>query len=147
MRELRTDSLVAHRGEKISGFVKIEGSEVEIPVTLICGTSEGETVLISGGLHNAEYVGIQAAMELADEIDPEQVCGNLIIIRLLNRTGFENRTMSVVYEDGKNLNRIFPGSRSGSLGDKIAYTMEHTFCLSLTILLICTAETDLSGFP
>lgn len=107
--------------------MQIEGAELEIPVTLICGRKEGETALISGGLHNAEYVGIQAAMELADEIDPEEIRGNLIIIRLLNRTGFEHRTMSVVYEDGKNLNRIFPGNLSGTLGDKIAYTMEHVF--------------------
>lgn len=67
----------------------------------------GETVLISGGVHNAEYVGIQAAMQLADELDPKKIAGNIIVIRLMNRTGFEHRTMSLTYEDGKNLNRVF----------------------------------------
>lgn len=127
MRKLQVGELKAEPGQKVSGFVGIEGADFGIPVTLICGQQEGETVLISGGLHNAEYVGIQAAMELADEIDPAQVKGNIIVIRLLNRTGFEHRTMSVVYEDGKNLNRIFPGSASGTLGDRIAYTVEHLF--------------------
>lgn len=127
MEELQIGGLTAKRGEKVSGFVKIEGADFGIPVTLICGEQKGETVLISGGLHNAEYVGIQAAMELADEIKPSQVKGNLIVIRLMNRTGFEHRTMSVVYEDGKNLNREFPGSALGTLGDRICYTVEHTF--------------------
>lgn len=127
MDKLRVGSLEAGRGEKVSGFVQIAGADFGIPVTLICGAREGETVLISGGLHNAEYVGIQAAMELADSIDPEDVMGNLIIIRLMNRTGFEHRTMSVVYEDGKNLNRIFPGTAVGTLGDRIAFTVVTEF--------------------
>lgn len=127
MEKLRIGTLEAGRGEKVSGFVQIAGAEFGIPVTLICGEKEGETVLISGGLHNAEYVGIQAAMELADSIDPKDVSGNLIVIRLMNRTGFEHRTMSLVYEDGKNLNRIFPGTASGTLGDRIAYTVETEF--------------------
>ena len=73
MDELKVGELVAHRGEKVSGFVKIEGAEFGIPVTLICGVQEGETALISGGLHNAEYVGIQAAIELAQELNPKKI--------------------------------------------------------------------------
>lgn len=127
MDTLRVGTLEAKRGEKASGFVQIAGADFGIPVTIICGAREGETVLISGGLHNAEYVGIQAAMELADNIDPAEVIGNIIVIRLMNRTGFEHRTMSLVYEDGKNLNRIFPGTASGTLGDRIAFTVETEF--------------------
>ena len=45
-------------------------------------------------------------MQLADELDPKKIAGNIIVIRLMNRTGFEHRTMSLTYEDGKNLNRV-----------------------------------------
>lgn len=127
MSDLTVGGLTAERGQKVSGFVPIEGADFGIPVTLICGAQEGETALISAGLHNAEYVGIQAAMELADELDSAQVKGNIIIIRLMNRTGFEHRTMSAVYEDGKNLNREFPGSALGTMAEKICYTIEHVF--------------------
>lgn len=127
MRTFRVGDLEAKAGEKVSGFVHIVGADFGIPVTVICGAEEGETVLVSGGLHNAEYVGIQAAMELADSIDPQRVSGNIIVIRLMNRTGFEHRTMSLVYEDGKNLNRIFPGNPNGTLGDRIAYTVVSEF--------------------
>ena len=49
MRTLRVADLEAKPGEKVSGFVHIIGAEFGIPVTLICGEKEGETVLISGG--------------------------------------------------------------------------------------------------
>lgn len=122
---LQIDNLIAKPGQKVDGYITIVGeSEPTIPVTLICGAEEGETVLVQGGLHNAEYVGIQAAMELAAEIDPKDVKGNIIIVRLLNRSGFEHRTMSLVYEDGKNLNREFPGSALGTRAERICYTEE-----------------------
>ena len=103
----------------------------------------GETVLISGGVHNAEYVGIQAAMQLADELDPKKIAGNIIVIRLMNRTGFEHRTMSLTYEDGKNLNRVFPGNPNGTLSDRIAYTVVTEFFPRQITMWICTAVMDL----
>lgn len=53
-------------------------------------------------------------MELAKEFQPEKLKGNVIIIPLVNVSGFEHRTMSMVYEDGKNLNRVFPGNGRNS---------------------------------
>ncbi len=125
MKEVLTiGKVTVSQGEKASGFLPIVNSDTEIPITLINGAKEGKTVLICGGIHNAEYVGIQAAMELADELDPADVNGNIVIVRLANRSGFEHRTMSLVFEDGKNLNRVFPGNALGTLADKIAFTME-----------------------
>ena len=63
----------------------------------------------------------------ADELDPKKIAGNIIVIRLMNRTGFEHRTMSLTYEDGKNLNRVFPGNPNGTLSDRIAYTVVTEF--------------------
>ena len=45
-------------GEKKTGFLKAGDSGYELPVTVICG-GEGKTVLVTAGIHNAEYVGIQ----------------------------------------------------------------------------------------
>ena len=53
--------------------------------------------------------------------------GNVIILPLANRSGFENRTMSRVYEDGKNLNRVFPGDREGSEADRLAHMLFEVF--------------------
>lgn len=125
--ELQVGGLTALAGEKKSGFVAVPDTSVTMPVTIICGEKPGKTVLISGGIHSAEYGGIQTAIEIADEIEPSELAGNLIVIRLVNRSGFEHRTMSVVYEDGKNLNRVFPGDPDGTVADKIAHTIVSQF--------------------
>ena len=114
-------------GQKRSGFLAVHGGGVELPVTMICGEKPGPAVLISAGVHNAEYVGIQAAIELADELEPEQLTGSVALIHLMNPTGYEHRTMSLVYEDEKNLNRVFPGQENGTLAERIAYTVTETF--------------------
>ena len=74
-------------------------------------------------------MGIQAAIELSNEISPAELNGNLIIIPLANRSGFENRTMSLVYEDGKNLNRVFPGDNNGSTAEKLAHLIFEIFVI------------------
>lgn len=114
-------------GKTIKDHIHVEGTELHIPHVLLCGQQPGSTVLISAGIHNAEYVGIQAAIELSNELDVSELHGNVIILPLANRSGFENRTMSMVYEDGKNLNRVFPGDRDGSEADRLAYMLFEVF--------------------
>ncbi len=130
-RNLTLGHLCAEPGKKVSGWMKIINAELEIPVTLICGTEEGPVVLITGGIHNAEYVGIQAAVELREELQAEGMKGDVILFPLVNRSGFEHRTMSMVYEDGKNINREFPGNPDGTMTERICYTFtEKVFPLA-----------------
>ena len=124
MSKITIQNLTARQGEKINGYINVANTNIKLPVTLICGKSEGDTVLITAGVHCAEYVGIETAIELSREINPKNISGNIIIIPLINRSGFEHRTMSIVYEDGKNLNRVFPGNAEGSVSERIAYFME-----------------------
>ena len=114
-------------GKTIKDHIHVEGTEIQIPLIILCGERPGKTVLITAGIHNAEYVGIQAAIELSNEIAPSDLSGNLIIIPLANRSGFENRTMSLVFEDGKNLNRVFPGNKDGSEADRLAHLLFEVF--------------------
>ena len=116
---LQVGSLTAGMGEKVSGYLPVPGTENEMPVTLIGGCRPGKTALITGGIHNAEYVGIQAAIRLGQELQPEWLTGNVIVVPLVNRSGFSHRTMSTVYEDEKNLNREFPGDAGGTAAEKI----------------------------
>lgn len=115
-------------GEKAQAYLSITGTDFELPVTVINGSSGGPTVLITGGVHNAEFVGIQATIELASEILPDSIAGTLILMPLLNRSGFEHRTMSLTYKDNKNLNRVFPGDADGSPSDRLAaYLVKNIF--------------------
>lgn len=109
-------------GEKKSGWIPVEGTEYKLPVTVVHGGG-GPVTLITAGVHSAEYPGIQAAIELAEEITPKDINGTLIIVPVMNVSGIVRRCMSMVYEDNKNLNREFPGSPDGTVADKICHTV------------------------
>ena len=64
-------------GKTIKDHIHVEGTEIHIPHIILCGEKPGKTVLITAGIHNAEYVGIQAAIELSNEISPDDLCGNI----------------------------------------------------------------------
>lgn len=128
MEILEVCGLKAAEGEKVSAMVDVPGTAgSQIPVTIINGAKEGKTVLITGGLHSCEYVGTQAAIELAREIQPGQLAGALIICHPLNLSGFRARIEADVAEDRKNLNRIFPGDPNGTTADIIAYVQSTEF--------------------
>ena len=81
-KNLVIQNLRAERGSKVHGFVNIIYSNTNMPVTLINGSGEGKTILITAGIHACEYPGIQTATELAKEIDPKDVNGNIIIVNI-----------------------------------------------------------------
>ena len=112
---------------KVQDFVKILDTETSMPVTLINGKNEGKTVLITAGIHGSEYPCIRTAIELAKEIQPEQVNGQIIIVHPVNTQGFSAKCAGIVPEDKKNLNRVFPGNQKGTISDKIAYVITHEF--------------------
>ena len=119
---MKIGTITANPGEKASGFLRVEGCGYELPVTIISG-GEGPVVLITAGIHSAEYVGIQAGIELAEELKPEEVRGTVVVAPLINVSGFTHRTMSMVYEDNKNLNREFPGAVGGTTAQQICHTV------------------------
>ena len=113
--------LCAAPGTKKSGFLKLGGGEFSLPYTVICGSHPGKTVLITAAVHGGEYVGIQAAVELADKLKPEKIHGRVILVKTVCRKEFEERSGSVCPEDEKNLNRVFPGNPQGTRMDRLAY--------------------------
>ncbi|MDR2350614.1 MAG: succinylglutamate desuccinylase/aspartoacylase family protein [Deltaproteobacteria bacterium] len=127
MEELSIDDLKVKRGEKAFGFVPVEGTDLKLPVALAKGAKDGPRVLISAGVHSAEHVGVAGLLRFARALDPAELSGELVMILLMNPSGFAHRTLSMVYEDGKNLNRVFPGNPGGTTADKIAATVVGKF--------------------
>ena len=91
-----------------------------IPITLIHGIRPGRTVLLTAQIHSGEYPGTVALIRLANALDPAAISGNLIIMPLVNISGFYARTHAFLPEDGANLNQNYPGSPEGSVGERIA---------------------------
>src|SRR5437773_4740199 len=114
-------------GERISGRFTFRGDagleKYEWPYIVVRGPRDGPTVLITAGIHAAEYTGIEAAIRLGRTISPEAVRGTIIIIPVLNRPGFYERSIYVNPEDNDNLNRLFPGKADGTWGERFAHRL------------------------
>jgi predicted deacylase len=124
---LKIRDLEAKKGEKISGFINVEETDLRIPITLINGVNEGKNMLITAGIHGCEYLGIEAINQLVREIDPKKIFGKIIFVHVSNTSGFFSRVPGIVPEDGNNLNRVFPGNNNGSVSEKIAYILTNEF--------------------
>lgn len=113
---------------KEKGFIKIPNTSVEIPYTFISGNEKGKNILITAGVHGSEYVSIETSKNLARTINPYKVSGNILILHLINVSGFEHRLARIMNEDGKNLNKNFPGDKNGSSTQIVAYyLLENLF--------------------
>ena len=115
--------VTVRRGEKYQGDISFANGDIVLPGTIICGKLPGKTMLITGGVHSGEYVGIQACVELGAELQPEKTVGTIVILKVLNRPAFENRAGSLGLSDGKNLNRVFPGNPNGTEMERLAWAI------------------------
>lgn len=115
--------VTVRRGEKYQGDISFANGDIVLPGTIICGKLPGKTMLITGGVHSGEYVGIQACVELGAELQPEKTVGTIVILKVLNRPAFENRAGSLGLFDGKNLNRVFPGNPNGTEMERLAWAI------------------------
>ena len=112
-------------GQKRSGYFTFEGdphlAKYQWPFFSIAGRQSGPTFLITGGIHAAEYTGVEAAIRLGRLIEPAEVSGTIVIIPLLNRPGFYERSIYVNPEDNDNMNRVFPGDPHGTWSQRFAH--------------------------
>ena len=115
--------VTVRRGEKYQGDISFANGDIVLPGTIICGKLPGKTMLITGGVHSGEYVGIQACVELGAEHQQEKTVGTIVILKVLNRPAFENRAGSLGLSDGKNLNRVFPGNPNGTEMERLAWAI------------------------
>ena len=114
-------------GQRASGDFTFTGDagleKYRWPYLAIRGAADGPTVLITAGIHAAEYTGVEAAIRLGRTIDPAHVRGTVLVIPLLNRPGFYERSIYVNPEDNDNLNRLFPGKADGTWGERFAHRL------------------------
>jgi len=96
---------------------------VRIPITVI-KNGEGPTVFFIGGNHGDEYEGPIALKKLASSLEPEICQGRVIITPCLNQPAVQaNARCSPL--DGLNMNRNFPGRRTGSVTEMICHYVTY----------------------
>ena len=124
----RLQQFIPSPGTVWHGSVPIPDTEFSLPATILCGKEEGSTVLLTAGIHSEEYCGVQAALELARELKPEEVCGILCILPICNVLAFFHRLPKDL--ERCDLNRCFPGNAEGSLLDRLAHMLFEDWILA-----------------
>lgn len=112
------------RNTKKQVTYRVPDTDITIPATLLCGRKAGRTITISAGVHSREYIGIETLIRLAQELTPEMVQGTILLLHCCNYKGFLLRSADVMPQDGKNLNRVFPGAADGTPTQKLAAFLE-----------------------
>lgn len=94
-------------------------SKIEVPIIVERGKEPGPCLLLVGGVHGDEINGIEIIRQIITKGFNKPTKGTIICIPLLNVFGFINQTRE--FPDGRDLNRVFPGSEKGSLASRFAY--------------------------
>jgi predicted deacylase len=89
-------------------------------INVVRGKRPGPTLFVCAAIHGDEINGVEIIRRLLMSRMLDKLRGTLIAIPIVNVYGFVNQTREL--PDGRDLNRSFPGSASGSLAARIAET-------------------------
>lgn len=98
-------------------------SKLKVPIIVERATEDGPVVLFSAGLHGDEINGTEIVRQLIVRKINKPKRGTIICIPVINIFGFINKSRE--FPDGRDLNRVFPGSQRGSLAARFAWHLLH----------------------
>lgn len=100
------------------------GTVIDIPIIVHRSLKEGPTLLLVAGMHGDEINGVEIMRRIIKNKLYKVDAGTVICIPIINIYGFINFSREV--PDGKDINRSFPGSKTGSLASQVAgFLMEE----------------------
>ncbi|HEX4255186.1 MAG TPA: succinylglutamate desuccinylase/aspartoacylase family protein, partial [Streptosporangiaceae bacterium] len=91
------------------------------PVIELTGDQDGPRLTVLAGVHGCEYAPMAAVRQWTQELAATGgLRGRVTAVPVLNLTSFRSRTPFVTPDDGKNLNRCFPGDPDGTFSERLA---------------------------
>lgn len=94
-------------------------NNLSVPVIVERSKKEGPVLLLIGGVHGDEVNGVAIVRDIIRKKIHKPKIGTVICIPVFNVFGYINQKRE--FPDGRDLNRMFPGSASGSLASQFAY--------------------------
>tara|TARA_R110001583_G_scaffold33438_4_gene112930 strand:- start:23533 stop:24486 length:954 start_codon:yes stop_codon:yes gene_type:complete len=94
-------------------------NNLSIPVIVERAKVDGPVLLLIGGVHGNETNGVAILRDIIRKKINKPKIGTVICIPVFNVFGYINQKRE--FPDGRDLNRMFPGSASGSLASQFAY--------------------------
>lgn len=92
---------------------------VNVPVIIERSKKPGPVVLLLAGIHGDETNGVGIVREIINLKINKPIRGTIICIPVFNIFGYLIETRE--FPDGRDLNRMFPGTINGSLASQFAY--------------------------
>ncbi len=112
------------------------GNHVSIQMEIFRSVNPGPHMLIIGGVHGDEINGVEIVRRtLANKLFDQLTGGSVFVVPLLNVYGFINFSREV--PDGKDVNRSFPGSMSGSLASRVARIITKNVIPQVDVIIDC----------
>ncbi len=108
---------------------------LEWPVFEATGGRDGQRVCLLAGVHGCEYSSIAAVVQFMRTLEVSAVTGSIVAVPIVSPTSFAARSPFVVPEDGRNLNRSFPGDPHGSFSEVLAHHVFSEFVTGSDILI------------
>jgi hypothetical protein len=93
----------------------------DVPVIELTGAGDGPRLTVIAGVHGCEYASMAGVRQWARALAGRDLRGSVRAVPVLNQSSFWGRTPFVVPEDGKNLNRCFPGNPAGTAAERLAH--------------------------
>ena len=94
-------------------------TKLNMPIIVRRSKFDGPVVLFSAGIHGDEINGVEIVRQLISKKISKPKRGTIICIPIINVYGFINKSRE--FPDGRDLNRVFPGSKAGSLASRFAF--------------------------
>ena len=96
---------------------------IDTPIYVSRGLEDGPVLALTAGMHGDEINGMEIVRRLLDSGLHQPKRGVTVCMPIVNVYGFLNYSRDV--PDGKDINRSFPGNKSGSLASRVAYHLMH----------------------
>jgi len=121
-------TVTAAPGDRASGWLVVgeldqlgfARGQIRLPVIVANGSKEGPILALIAGQHPGEYVGMNAAIRIANTVELEDLVGAVIAVPVLNPYGVKKKIPYICPLDGLNMNRQWPGTHGGTVSMRTA---------------------------
>jgi uncharacterized protein len=102
-------------------YAAIEMAGTGVPVIELTGDRAGPRLTVLAGVHGCEYAPMAAVRRWTRDLAGRELRGSVRAVPVLNTRAFRGRSPFVTPDDGKNLNRCFPGDPAGTFSEQLAH--------------------------
>lgn len=110
-------------GETDTGRLRVgesrDGSPVSLPVCVVNGADDGETLYLQAVSDGDELNGLGVLTRVVPQLDPTELAGSVLIVGIVNAPAFQVAEHRNPIDDTK-MNRAYPGDEDGTNSERIA---------------------------